>query len=499
MRVGILGLLHESNTFISEMTEIYHFEDDVLAVGDSVRRAFPHDCHEIAGFFAGLSETEVDAVPIFAARAMPYGVISASAWSQLMTSLRKSLATVGPLDGLLVAAHGATVSEEEPDADGFWLGEVRRCVGETIPIIGTLDPHANLSQRMVDVTDALIAYRTNPHVDQFDAGLRAASLMRETLRGNIRPTQAACFPPLAINIERQETEAFPCRDILNYADSQLEQGEALSNSFLMGFSYADVAEMGSATLAITDGDSALASRLASELADHVWKYQHHFTSVGMGTDDAVKCAIRLQGPVCLLDTGDNIGGGSAGDGTWIAQALQKGGVKRAIVCLVDPLAVTACEGKRNERISLRVGGRTAAWQGPPLVDVFKVVDVRDGRFKEDKVRHGGFSVFDQGRVAILQTDADLTLIVTSKRVAPFSLAQISSCDLDPRQFHILVAKGVTAPIAAYREVCTEFIRVTTPGSTTTDIMSLPYKRRRRPMFPFEPVAHRSACSSDGSK
>src|SRR5262249_31912304 len=157
--------------------------------------------HEVGGFFAGLAAEGIEAVPMFAARAIPSGTITGEAFRQLQEMLHGQLELAGPLDGLLVAPHGAAVCQDHPDMDGRWLTEVRRRFGPQFPIIGTLDPHGNLSQAMVGATNALIAYRTNPHLDQRERGIEAATLMARTLRGEVRPTQAAAFPPLIINIE----------------------------------------------------------------------------------------------------------------------------------------------------------------------------------------------------------------------------------------------------------------------------------------------------------
>src|SRR6478672_10553699 len=119
MRVGIIALLQESNTFLA------HFERDVLCEGEEVRRRFAGAHHEVGGFFAGLAEAGIEAVPIFAARALPYGVIVADAFNALLERMLTALDRAAPLDGLLVAPHGATVAENAPDADGHWLSLVR--------------------------------------------------------------------------------------------------------------------------------------------------------------------------------------------------------------------------------------------------------------------------------------------------------------------------------------------------------------------------------------
>ena len=136
-------------------------------------------------------------------------------------------------------------------------------------------------------------------------------------------------------------------------------------------------------------------------------------------------------------------------------------------------------------MTLSVGGKTDQLHGAPIEVAVTVRSLHEGQFRESQPRHGGITEFDQGRTALCETDSGLTLMLTSLRMVPFSLQQLISCGLDPRQFRILVAKGVNAPIAAYREVCDRFIRVNTPGSTCADMTQLEFVHRRRPMFPFE--------------
>jgi len=505
VRIGIIALLQESNTFLHEPTTLRRFEEDLLLVGEAIRRELAPAHHEIGGFFAGLDEEGAEAVPLFAARALPFGIVTAEAFDRLLEMMFRQLDQAGPLDGLLVAPHGATVSERYPDADGHWLRCLRQRVGPAMPILGTLDPHANLTQRMVDSTDALIAYRTNPHIDQRQRGVEAADLLVRTLRGEVRPTQAATFPPLAINIECQFTSAAPCVQLYQQADAMLERPGVLSNSILLGFPYADVAEMGSSVLVVTDNDRSGAQRLADELGQAMWSMRHQFVGKLLSIAAAIEQARTLPGPVCLLDMGDNVGGGSTGDGTLLAQALldqaptsrrvYPGGktaginpaARESFVCLHDPEAVQRAEALgQGGRGRFLLGGKADARHGPPLDVELAVESLHEGWFEEPRPRHGGFRTFDQGRSAVLRSDCGLTVLATSKRMVPFSLCQLTSCGLDPERFHVLVAKGVNAPIAAYSVVCKHFLRVNTPGVTTADLTALPFQKRRRPMFPFEP-------------
>ena len=486
MRVGIVGLLHESNTFISQSTTWRHFAEDLLAEGETLRQKMSGAHHELGGFFAGLEEQQIEAVPIFAARATPYGVIEAAAWDRLFERIEACWEQVGAIDGLLAAPHGATVTENHRDADGFLLNWLRERLGADKPLIATLDPHANLSPAMVEACDALIAYRSNPHLDQRARGIEAARLMAQTLRGTFRPCVAAAFPPMAISIDRQETDAEPCRGLYELADAQLQREGVLSNSVLLGFPYADTAEMGSATLAVTNDQPQLAQALADELAAAMWERRESFAAQLQGVEEALDWAQRQTGAVCLLDMGDNVGGGSPADGTILAQAFHRRKMESSFVCLYDPQAVEiASKANVGDGLALSIGGKTDQRHGPPLEAEFQLLGIYEGRFREPQPRHGGFAECDQGRSAVLKTAHGLTVLATSRRVPPFSLQSLRCCDLDPAQFRYLAAKGVNAPIAAYREVCSHFVRVDTPGVTAADMTKAEYRYRRRPLFPFE--------------
>lgn len=490
MRVGIIALLQESNTFLAQATTFEKFEQDLLAEGEALRARLADAHHEVGGFFAELDAArDVEVVPIFAARALPFGVITSDTFAELLRRLEAALQAAGPLDGILAAAHGATVSESHRDVDGHWLSWLRTQVGSAVPIVTTIDPHANLSPQMVAATTALVAYRTNPHVDQRQRGEEAAKLLLRTLRGTIRPTQAAAFPPLAINIECQQTELPPCRLWYELAAAIRRRPGVLSVSPILGFPYADVEEMGSATLVVTDNDPALAQQYADELAAYLWEHREAFRGRLMGVEEALAGLESLPGPVCLLDMGDNVGAGSPADGTALAHGLHAHAIADSFICLNDPETVqqAATLGVDREG-TFSIGGKTDDRHGAPLNVRCTVLGLFDGKFSESQPRHGGFVTFDQGPTALLRTDRGLTILVTSRRTPPWSLAQLTAFGLQPESFRAIVAKGVVAPMAAYQDVCPTFLRVNTPGVTCADMTFFDYRHRRRPMFPFEPEA-----------
>ena len=337
MRVGIISLNHESNTFVRGRTTLEDFRAQRLLFGAKAQRHADWGNHEVGGFVEGLNRENIDAAILMVAWALPGPVIASEAYDYLLDMMLRELNAGGPWDGLLLAPHGAAVSELVSDLDGDWMTRVREHIGPKVPIIATLDPHANVSAAMVAATDAVVAYRTNPHLDHRDRGIEAAAMMARTLNGIVRPVQAAALAPLIINIERQHTDETPCLELQEAARKIAARDGIISSSVILGFPYADVPEMGSGAIVVADGNRSAAADAARELGQLILDQRDMFTGKMIGPADAMKIAAKLPGPICFLDMGDNVGGGSPGDGTTLARLLDGSG-KRSFVCLHDPAA-----------------------------------------------------------------------------------------------------------------------------------------------------------------
>jgi microcystin degradation protein MlrC len=486
MRLAALGLHHESNTFSPIRADLDQFRRAGVARGTDVVERYATSHATMSGFLEAAGP-DVDVVPLLFATLTPMGTITAEAFERITDEMLRLLQERGPWDGILLAQHGAAVSEEHPDADGEIAARVRRIVGPDTPIGMALDMHANVSQRMIDHTTVAVAYRTNPHVDARARARECANLIVRTVRGEIRPVQALAMSPLVINILQQDTSQQPMCGLLADADAAAARPGMLSTSVLEGFPYADVAEMGMSFLAVHDGDPSVARDAAWRLAARAWERRDSFVGQAASPVPALKAAAHAPaGPVVLMDVGDNIGGGGPADSTILLEHTLTLGIPHYLQTLYDPKAVRACwAAGAGATLAVRAGAKTDDRHGRPLRLSAHVRTLSDGRFEEPEPRHGGQRFFDAGPTAVLETAGEQTIVLTSERVPNTSLQQMHALGIDPTHMQVIVAKGVNAPRAAYSPIAAEIVLVDTPGVTSADLSRFTYHRRRRPLFPFE--------------
>lgn len=486
-RVGIIGFLHESNTFTSEKTELRHFEEAFYHHGDAITDTWRDAHHELGGFIEGCNIELLDIVPLVAASATPKGPVTDEAYETILSGILKSIQNTAPLDGVLVALHGAMVTESLDSADSETLRRIRSAIGDACPLILSLDMHANVTHDMIRIPDATIIYRTYPHIDQRDRGIECARLMARMLRGEVNPVQACVKIPMLIHIVRQYTGDGAMHAAMNEIESTAAAEGMISASLAPGYIYADVPHMGVSVVAISDGGIARAESEAKRLADRVYGLRHELNADLPSVEEGVREAAAIDGAVCLMDAGDNIGGGGPGDSTIVFHEIVKQGIPNACVILFDPAAAKECaQAGEGAEIELDVGGKTDDRHGAPVHVQGAVGAIHDGHFTETEARHGGARNFDQGLTAVIETHDGHTIIVNSLRVMPVSIEQLHSLGIDPTAMNIIIVKGVTAPRAAYDPIAAATIPIDSPGHTQAGPEAFVYKNRPRPLYPLDP-------------
>ena len=488
MRLAALGLMHESNTFVNEPTDCSAFEECLVARGDEIPARLGDSQSTMAGFLDVHDGHAVTVQPLMFSIANPRGPVSALAFDRLGGEMLRLLQEHGPWDGVLMAQHGAAVSENHVDADAELVTRAREIVGPDVPLGVTLDLHGNVGRRLVAAATVVNAYRTNPHGDARTRARECAELVIRAGRGDVRPCPVLLRVPVVPNILRQSTDLEPMRTLYGNLDQVLQAPGLLSASILQGYPYADVPDLSMSVIAVGDGDPEAAQEPACRLASAIWAARSAMQAAALSPEEAVaRAAAAPRGPIVLLDVGDNIGGGSPGDSTVLLAEAIRFGVGNLLQTLHDPESVAVCaEAGAGERVALRVGAKADDRHGRPVPVTGQVLNVDDGRFEDPGPTHGGFRHFDGGTTAVLASDQGPTLVLHSKLIPNTSLEEYRSVGIDPAAHQLVVAKGVNAPRFAYAPIAAELLQVDTPGVTTADLSRFTYRRRPRPLYPFEP-------------
>jgi microcystin degradation protein MlrC len=481
--LAIAGIMHESNTFSDTPTDAAAFSQTHAS---NMIKVWGEAHHEISGFIQGATQYDYTVYPTFMASAMPAGRVTDDVFDRLTEMLTQHLKAAPKHEGLLLALHGAMVVESYPDGDGEVLRRLRDAFGHDFPIVVTLDQHTNVSEQMVAESTALVIYKTTPHIDQRQRGLQAAELMMRILRGEVTPTQALAKPPMLLNILYHVTNVPPMEPILTAAKQLEEDPNVLVANVAVGYPYADVYEAGPAFVVVTDDDPQLAQTEADRLSDMLWSVRGQLTLDLPDAAQAVEQAIHSeQHPVILVEMGDNIGGGSPGDSTFILAELVRQGASGFAVVIFDPEAVQSCiQAGVGGMVSLEVGGKADNQHGDPVPIRGNVRLIHDGQFIETQPRHGGQRYHNQGLTAVVAV-GDSLVALTSRRQTPFSLQQLLSLGIDPTEMRMIVVKAAVAYRAAYEPIAGQIIEVDTPGLTAVNPLHFEYNDIRRPLFPLD--------------
>jgi microcystin degradation protein MlrC len=436
---------------------------------------------------------EFDLVPLLFAFTGPTGTITKDTFDRISEEMIDKLKQNGPWDGVLLAQHGAAVTEEYPDMDGEISRRVREVVGPDTPVVMTLDLHCNITQDQVANTDAIVVFRTNPHLDAVERAVEASEILVKTIRGEVRPVQHLVQVPMMINIVKQPTGFGPMKEIMDEVHQVLEKPGVLSASCGQGFPYADVDQMGVSFLVVTDGDAVKAEKQAKSLARKAWDLRAELQNDSPSIEESISRAMNASSdgkPTAIMDVGDNVGGGGTADSTHLlAEATSQGlsGDKSLLLTLFDPTNVQVCiSAGVGSTITLKVGAGTDRLHGEPIEVTANIRAITDGKFEEPKPTHGGLRFFDYGPSVALDTEAGHTIVLhTVRGIGNMSREQYYSIGIRPEEYRVIICKGTVSPRAAYEPISREIIMANSPGVTSANMSSFSYENRRTPLYPFE--------------
>ncbi|MEO7142156.1 MAG: M81 family metallopeptidase, partial [Bryobacteraceae bacterium] len=380
MSIAIASIMQESNTFSPVATR---YEDFSPVFGQAALERHQGKMTEMGGFLSVLAKSRKPVAPVCAAWAITASRLRRADFERLVEEFAAHLAAVRKPEGLLLAMHGAQTAEGTDDVEGHVLGRARQILGPDIPIVVTLDLHANVTRAMVERSTAIAGYHTYPHIDMYETGQKAAKLLLNTLSGKIRPVMAWRKLPLIVNAENQQTSHGPARRLWVRAEALERAGHAEAVSIFSVQPWMDIAEMGSAVVVVSNGDARAANRQATAIAQKFWDTRREFEATLTPVEEAIRLALETNGgPVVLAESADSTGSGSPGDSTGVLKHLVKAPLTGpAAIFLVDPEAAVKLKAAGvGAAVTLPIGGKLDRRHSKPVRVTGRVRLISDGRW-----------------------------------------------------------------------------------------------------------------------
>jgi microcystin degradation protein MlrC len=503
-RVALLGFSIECNRFAPIAFES-DFRARTLLGGDvmlaNARSAAPMMLGEMPGFVADMDAAGPwQPVPGLLAMAEPNGPVSQEFFDRMMAQWESDLRAAGPLDGVYCVLHGAGLTGQDHDPEGTLLAMIRAVVGRGTPIVATYDLHANVSDANVDLVNAYIGYRTNPHLDMRERGIEAAQTLRRLMTGTrayLARVRLPIVPPTVTMLTGQDAPARPYGELIDLGQRRMREspyaGRVLNVSVMGGFAFADTPFNG-LTVVVTALDQDAADALAREIAEAGWSRRERFrpvlTSLEQATARAKATEDRSRHPLIFADVADNPGGGGRGNTMWILQAFLNAGVQDGLVGVIHDPALAAEAHLRG------VGASFLARFNRDLTDDFSkpfVVEATVAGLREQAVRgrRGIYAnnTLDLGLCAALSIGG-LTVVVISNRVQCADPVFFEMFGLDIAAARVVVVKSR----GHFRGGFDEFFRhedvveVDAPGLTSPILSRFAWKHMPRPVLPIDDIA-----------
>jgi microcystin degradation protein MlrC len=478
-------LVNECKQEISSFNPVLgRYEDYLVTLGQDILSYHRGIGTETGGALSVLeAQGGVEIVPGYSARtSTSAGTLDDAGFRRIAEGFLDSVRRAGPVNGVYFSLHGAMASVSVADVEGYLLSESRKILGDTIPIVISLDLHGILTEQMLQNCNALTLYHTYPHVDFFETGQRAARLLLRLLAGEIRPVMARVYIPALVRGDELITATGLFGKIVREAQA-VERGPAgLSAGIFIGNPFTDVPELGTNSLVITDGDAGLATREALRLAGDFWNLHEKLQSKLTSMAETVRLAAAAKGRVTLTDAADATSSGASGDSNAILRVLVEAGFRRrTLLPLVDPPAVKAAfEAGVDAKLQVSVGGALDPARFRPLPIEGRVKMLSDGRFPSESHGH----MWDSGKTAVLESE-NYTIVLTSRPVSLYDRSLFLAHGQDPARFDAVVVKSPHCQPRFFNEGSELVINVDAPGATSANLKSLGHKVCPRPIFPLD--------------
>ncbi|HXT79003.1 MAG TPA: M81 family metallopeptidase [Acetobacteraceae bacterium] len=492
VRVAIGGFLHESHSFAPRPTRYVDFVQPggfpPLQHGEGLLEALRGTSVPSAGAIGVAEAAGAELVPLAWGFANPAGPVEDEAFERLAALNCAALSLAldeGKLDGVYLDLHGAAVVESFPDAEGELLRRVRAIVGESMPVTVSLDPHANLTAQMVRLADAVVPFRTYPHVDMPAAGAQAMRLLLHRIERGTAWARAFRTLDFWIPIGSQCTLMPPMQTVMQQRAALAERMDVVELAFCFGFPYADFPGCGPAVAAFAETQAkadAAADAMVAEVAARETEFVQDTLPSGEAVQEAKRLTAGARGPIVLADTQDNPGGGGHGDTTELLAELVRQQAKGALVCLInDADSAAACHAAgEGATLRLSLGGKS---DGMPFACSARVERLTDGVFTLTGPMGAG-NPGNLGPTALIDIQG-VRVIVVSRKMQALDQAIIRHVGIEPSTCPILALKSSVHFRADFGPLAERIIVAIAPGPVVADPAVLNFRHvradvRRRP-------------------
>ena len=485
-RIAIATFQHETNTFAPSKANYAAFVAGggwpPLTTGNEIVEMVRGLNVPIAGFLIAARMDGHTPVPLVFANATPSAHVTDDAYERIVRMILQRLHAAGPIDGIYLDLHGAMVSERHDDGEGELMSRVRKLVGDRVPIVCSLDLHANVSPRMFMLADGMVAYRTYPHVDMMETGARAADLLFAMLKRGERPFKEFRRFDFLIPLTAQCTLINPADRLYGELGKLETQARGAFLSFAPGFPAADIPDCGPTAFGMGFDKPELDAAIETfrrRVADEEENFEAEFLNADAGVREAIQIARNATRPVILADTQDNPGAGGNGDTTGLLAALFTFRAPRSLLGLLyDPeSALRAHQTGEGREVEFSIGARSGLPGVQPITGRFTVERLSNGEFDCTGPYYRGMRM-KLGPTAALRRD-DVSVVVTSKKVQAADMAMFVHLGLDPAFFKIVALKSSVHFRAHFQKIAEKIIVVAAPGPNPADPSTLPWTRLRK--------------------
>lgn len=457
--------------------------------------------NEISGFTRYAEAWGAEIVPVLSANAVSSGKFTAAALKELEQLLYEQLnACEGrSCDGAYFALHGAMVAEGVDDVEGHLLGIIRSIIGE-VPLVISLDLHANVTEKMVSLVDGLAGFRTYPHCDFAETGERSAAMLLSMLESGRRQSVCLRKVPMIVPAENSQTSHGPFAEMWQEAEKGESDGSSRLTSLFPVQPWLDIEEMGCAVVVMHE-DKTVAQQEAERLARLFWSKRGQF-NMRLYTVDEVLAELSdsksqsstagilpstAKRPFVISDSSDSPGAGSSGDSNYVLAELLRMKAHQAydiLLTMVDaPAVAEAVTAGLNGWLEVEVGYSLCPEDGAPLKIKGKVAYLGDGRF----TLSGGYATgttAQMGRCAVLQIER-LSLLLTERPTFSGDPQMYRSTGLEPANADLVLVKSANQFRADYEAIAERIFILDTPGRSPARLTRLSYTRIPRPCYPFD--------------